>query len=431
MAVNTSISLRNKIIYCVYTRNYKGNGTFRDVESDLDRIRDLGVDIVWFLPVHPIGQVNRKGNLGSPYSIEDHREINPEYGTIEDFKKLLDGIHSKGMMVMMDIPFYYTSYKSKLYKAHPEWFYRKPDGSLGSKIDHCDDVIEPDYSNRELWDYQIETLKYWAEFGIDGFRCDLAQLVPLEFWQKAREEVEKVKKGIIWLSDSISPDFMMYMRNNGFSASSDCEMFQVFDITYDYDVDFAFRPFLRGESSLDSYIERLRCQEIINPSNYVKLRFLENHDQERAKMLFPVKEDLIMWTAFLYFQKGAVLLYAGQEAMDEKTPNLFDKDRVNWNGMTGEFSSYIKLLGAIKKDPLFASGRYMINDTSKRGVVAASYKGDTKKLIGVFNIERKEGFIEVDCRDGIYKNMIDGEDLAINQGKLRLNTKPVIFEVKI
>ncbi|MCX7923165.1 MAG: alpha-amylase family glycosyl hydrolase [Clostridia bacterium] len=430
MAKYTTTDLRNKIIYSVYLRNYSENATFKGIEKDLDRIKDLGVDILWFLPIHPVGQTNKKGTLGCIYSVQNYREVNPEYGTLEEFKHLIDSIHSKDLKIMIDVVYNFTSYESELHKNHPDWFYRKADGCIGSKIEHCDDVIDLDYSNMDLWEYQIESLKYWANLGVDGFRCDLSQLVPLEFWLKAREEVSKVKDDIIWLADSISPEFIAYLREKEFNATSDCEMYQAFDMTYDYEYDFAFRPYLKGDASLETYIERLRTHEFVYPANYVKLRFIENHDTERARVLFPVKEDLAMWTAFLYFQKGAVLLYAGQEAMDDKTPSLFDKDIVNWSGMEHRFDSYMKVLGQLKKDPIFAKGKYILHKTDKQGVILASYEDGVKKVFGVFNVERKEGVLKVDCNDGIYKNLITGEDIVVADGNLKLGTRPVIFEIR-
>ena len=160
MAVNTDKKYRNQVIYSVFVRNYSDEGSFAALRRDLGRIKELGVDILWLMPIHPIGIENRKGKSGSPYAISDYRSINPEYGTLEDFAQLVDDIHSHGMKCMIDVVFNHTSPDSWLRNHHPEWFYHKPDGRFGNKVGEWLDVIDLDYSNRQLWDYLIETLEY-------------------------------------------------------------------------------------------------------------------------------------------------------------------------------------------------------------------------------------------------------------------------------
>ena len=178
MAFETSTGLRNQVMYSVFVRQYSREGTFAKVEEDLDRIRALGVDVIWFLPIHPIGKKCRKGSLGSPYAIADYRAVNPEFGTLEDFRRLVAAIHARGMKCIIDVVYNHTSPDSWLAQNHPEWFYHKPDGSFGNRIGDWSDIIDLDYGNRALWAYQIETLKFWAGI-VDGFRCDVAPLVPL------------------------------------------------------------------------------------------------------------------------------------------------------------------------------------------------------------------------------------------------------------
>ena len=178
-------------LFHICVRNYSEEGTFLEVEKDLDRIKGLGVDIIWFLPIYPIGQEKRKGILGSPYAIADYRKVNPELGTMDDFKHLVEGIRTRGMRVMLDIVYNHTSPDSWLAKNHPEYFYKTPEGEMGNRVGDWGDIVDLDYGNKELWDYQIDTLKMWAGI-VDGFRCDVAPLVSLAFWLKAREEVARV-----------------------------------------------------------------------------------------------------------------------------------------------------------------------------------------------------------------------------------------------
>ena len=158
MANDTDVRLQNQVIYSIYVRNHTPEGTFRAVIPDLDRIKALGTDIVWLLPIHPIGEKGKKGSLGCPYANRDYRAVNPAYGTMEDFRALVDAIHARGMKCMIDVVYNHTSPDSVLYAEHPEFFYRGADGRPGNKMGDWSDVIDLDYSNRALWDYQIESL---------------------------------------------------------------------------------------------------------------------------------------------------------------------------------------------------------------------------------------------------------------------------------
>ena len=200
MAKSTEIRCRDLLIYSVFVRNHTDEGSFRAVIPDLPRIRKLGTDVVWLMPIHPIGKEKRKGTLGSPYANMDYRSVNPEYGSLEDFAALADAIHENGMKCIIDVVYNHTSPDSVLWKTHPEFFYKKKDGQPGNHVGDWSDIIDLDYTVPELWDYQIESLKYWAGF-VDGFRCDVASMVPVGFWKKARAEVEKVRPGCLWLAE--------------------------------------------------------------------------------------------------------------------------------------------------------------------------------------------------------------------------------------
>ena len=154
------------------------------------------------------------------------------------------------------------------------------------------DVIDLDYNNRDLWDYQIETLKMWAGI-VDGFRCDVAPLIPLEFWLKAREEVAKVNPDCFWLSESVEPVFTVANRARGMVSLSDSEVYQAFDVSYEYDIYYRFKDYLKGKISLAQYAEDINRQEAIYPDNYVKLRYLENHDNARGAFLIPDEKKLL------------------------------------------------------------------------------------------------------------------------------------------
>ncbi|HBE78089.1 MAG TPA: alpha-amylase [Firmicutes bacterium] len=427
MAFDTSPELRNKIIYEVFIRNHSEAGNFNGLQKDLPRIKNLGVDVIWLMPIHPIGRIQRKHSLGCPYSIQDYREINPEYGTADDFQQLVSNIHELGMEVMIDIVFNHTSHDSWLRGHHPEWFYRAADGKIAGKVEDWTDVIDLDYTHPELWTYQIDTLKFWTKQGVNGFRCDVAPLVPLDFWLKARSELKKINPNLVWLAESSDPDFIEIRRKQGLNNLADSEMYQAFDITYDYDVYHTFRAYLQGKTSLEQYLSLLRRQEVIYPANYLKLRFLENHDQPRIRPLVAFKESLRQWTAFAYFEKGVTLLYAGQENLDSKTPDLFERDSVDWSSPDLEFSNLLTSLARVKKEPLVSRGYYKIHFTPQSGVIFASYQDEHRTLYGIFNVEGKSGYLDVGCKDGEYQNLINGDNIRIQDGLLQLPTSPLIF----
>lgn len=425
MAVNTSKTYRNMVMYSVFVRNFSEEGTFRQVQNELERIKAIGVDIIWLMPIHPIGEKARKGTLGSPYAIRDYRAIDPALGTMDDFKALVDAIHALGMRCIIDAVYNHTSPDSWMAEHHPEWFYHKPDGSFGNRIGDWTDVIDLDYSNPGLWDYQIETLKMWAGI-VDGFRCDVAPLIPLEFWLRARREVEAVRPGCLWLSESTEPEFVAWNRARGVPCLSDSEIFQAFDVSYEYDIFTYYKDYLTGKIPLSEYAAAINRQESIYPENFVKLRFLENHDRARAKLMTGDERSLRNWTAFLYFQKGMTLLYAGQEREDAHRPSLFEKDIVNWTGK--DISPLLRRLYEIKKDPLFTDSGYEVK-AMPRDVLLAEHSRGGRRMLGIFSLRGESALVNVCAPDGIYRNEIDGAIVEIYEGMLRTDGEPIIAEI--
>lgn len=426
MADNTPITLRNKVIYSVYVRNHTKEGTFKSIIPDLDRIKSLGTDIVWFMPIHPIGVKAKKGSLGCPYSISDYRTTNPEYGTVDDFKELVDEIHKRDMKCMIDVVYNHTSADSVLTKEHPEWFYHDESGEIAARIADWSDVRDLNYGCPGIWDYQCETLKMWAEL-VDGFRCDVASIVPIEFWQRARDEVAAIKPDFVWLAESVDPGFIVFLRSMGWNANSDCELYKAFDITYDYDIRSAFSDYAEGRIPLSRYVYELNRQEWMYPANYVKLRYLENHDTPRAAHTFPDKNVLINRTAFMYFQKGTTLIYGGQEFADSNAPSLFEKDVVNRD--TGEdLTLLMKNLTRIKSLPIVASGNYKLADAGN-DIVYGEYKEGSEKLVGIFSMKGSGAQVSVDVPDGEYANFVDDSKVTVKNGTV-ICDRPIIFSVK-
>lgn len=434
MAKDTELKLQKAMIYSIFVRNYSEEGTFRAVEQDLARIKALGTDYIWLLPIHPIGVKGRKGTVGSPYANQDYRAINPDLGSVEDFEHLVNAIHEAGMKVMMDVVYNHTSPDSVLVEEHPEFFYRKPDGSMGNKLGDWTDVVDLDYSNVKLWFYQIETLKMWARF-VDGFRCDVAPMVPIEFWQAAREAVRKVNPDCIWLAESNESRFISFCHRHGIANFSDIEGYQAFDMEYAYDTRDAFAGYLRGDRSLRAWLDVMNEQAAALDPHNVKLQFLENHDQPRIASFIKEDRSLRNFTAFLYFSKGAVLLYNGQEYETAHLPELFEKDPIPRSAEAGrDLSGLIARLARIRRE-ILSETEFWHAEVEDEICTAVCYRSSREHLtVGVFDLHVSvpEALftVSVDVPDGTYQDEISGKELSVSAGRMRFDGQPVIFRVR-
>jgi hypothetical protein len=416
MAHDTPQNYRNLVIYEIYVRNHGPNGTFLDVERDLPRIHNQGVDIIWFMPIHPIGRLNNKGSLGCPYSIRDYRGVNPEYGTKEDFSQLIKKAHQLGLKVMIDVVYNHTAHDSLLVQEHPEYFHQDAQGKPVTTVPDWSDVIDFKHPHPDLSAYLIETLQGWAEFGVDGFRCDVASIVPQSFWLEARAAVSQVKPGVIWLAESVHASFVSYRRSKGLTGYSDSEVYAAFDLTYDYDIWPIWQLAVQGKLPTRRYVEMLRFQDSIYPANYIKMRCVENHDQARIMRIAPSRGQGIAWTGFAAFNKGAWLIYAGQESGNKHTPSLFEIDKVDW----GDYSLQPMLtrLAKLKKDPTIVNGKFVIIQSDP--AIQAVWELPGNNLYGVFNTSGKQGYVLVNLPDGIYQDVLTNEMVHVRNGKMLL-----------
>ncbi len=425
MAIDTPSFVRNLVIYEVYVRNHGPNGTFADVEADLERIRALGVDVIWFMPIHPIGKVNKKGSLGCPYSISDYREVNPEYGTKADFARLIEKAHALGLKVMIDVVYNHTAHDSVLVAEHPDWYHQDANGRPVTTVPEWSDVIDLKHPNTELTAYLIETLQGWAKFGVDGFRCDVASLLPEDFWVEARNAVATVKPGVIWLAESVHAGFIEYRRKHGLSAISDSEVYRGFDLTYVYDIFPIWQAAVKGDVPVSRYLEMLRFQEAIYPANFAKMRYVENHDNERIMKVAPTRMQALAWTAFEAFNRGAFLIYGGEESAAEHTPSLFDIDKVEWKNY--ELSSFLTKLAKLKKDPAQVNGVFTI--TSAEPAIQAVWEWEDANLFGVFNVNGKQGKTATILPDGDYPDLLNVGDVTVSGGQIAIPNTAVILRV--
>ena len=330
--------VKDAIIYEIFPRSYSKNGTFKEIEEDIPRLKELGVNVIWLMPIHPIGEVKRKGKYGSPYSIKDYYAINPEYGTAEDFKSLVETAHKNGIKVIIDLVINHTAWDNKLIFEHPEWYVKNENGEIISPNSDWTDVADLNYDNQELRKYMIEMMKYWVrEFDIDGYRCDVAELVPTDFWEEAREELEKIKP-VLMLAEGSLPE----------------QHIKAFDLTYSWNVYDALSRIIRKghlPSVLDNVLESERYKF---PKGSLRLRFNENHDKPRAVKFFG--EDGALVSALIVNTiPGVPLIYNGQEYGDTTGLSLFEKvtmsrDTVSERGR--RFYSFYKKLLNFRKNSL-------------------------------------------------------------------------------
>lgn len=425
MAIDTPYTHNSLVIYEVYVRNHTPEGTFKAFEADLDRIRSMGVDVVWFMPIHPIGKVNKKGSLGCPYSISDYRAVNPEYGTLEDFKNTIAAIHARGMKVMIDVVYNHTAHDSLLVRDYPQFFHQDSEGRPMTTVPEWSDVIDLKHPQPELAQYLIDSLKFWVSLGVDGFRCDVASLVPVSFWLEARRQVAELNPNTIWLAEAVHAAFVASRRKAGLSGYSDSEIYQAFDMSYDYDIWPILHSVIAGSEPPARLLEMHRFQEAIYPRTYVKMHCTENHDQRRVMALAPTRQAALAWTAFEAFNKGAFLIYAGQESEAKHTPSLFDRDLIDWEDYP--LQDFFTALFKVKHHPLVLEGVFEILQAEP--VVLAAYVGEKASLLGVFNPSGFDGPISLPVADGAYRDLLSNNEVKVRDGETRFSSPALVLEL--
>ena len=267
----------------------------------------------------------------------------------------------------------------------------------------------------------------WAKL-VDGFRCDVASFVHVEFWLQARAAVAAVNPDCVWLAETVHRSYGCLARRHGVYSASDGEVFRAFDLEYEYDVREVFDQYLRGEVPLSRYLDALSFQEACYPANYNKLRFLENHDQPRIASFVRDERALVNYTAMLYFLKGTTLLYAGQEFENDHLPSLFDIDPIDRR--TGhDLSGLLRRLYAVKHQ--LGSADWFFADADDANDLALLQRGSAgKRFVGVFSLKAKAADVRVDAADGVYENLIDRSAVTVKNGILSCTGEPVILRAE-
>ena len=346
----------NATIYEVNVRNYTPEGTFRALEAHLPRLARMGVVIVWLMPVHPIGEVGRKGALGSPYAVRDYYGVNPEFGTLEDLRHLVRTAHALGMKVILDWVANHTSRDNALIEEHPDWYQHDAQDQLVPPVADWTDVVALDYANPELRAYMVEALRHWVrEADVDGYRCDVAGLVPTDFWDEARLELEKIKPVFMLAEwDELYPSGGLTWEE----FNSDTHLLErAFDLSFGLRLHYLLDQIAKGEAALADIDAYLAAERAKYPPTVYLMHFTSNHDVNswdgtEYERLGPLALPFAVLTALL---PGMPMLYSGQESGLDRRLAFFDKDPIAWGSHPLQ-DFYTRLLQLKKRHPALRNG---------------------------------------------------------------------------
>lgn len=374
----------NASIYEINVRQYTAEGTFAALEGHLPRIKELGTDIIWLMPIHPIGEKNRKGTLGSYYSIKDYKGINPEFGDSVSFKNFVKRAHDEGLYVIIDWVANHSAWDNPLVMQHPDWYAKDSAGKMFAPFDWTD-VVKFDFAVPELRQYMIDAMKYWVQnYDIDGFRCDVAGEVPMDFWNVAREELDKVKP-VFMLAEAEGPQFH-----------------SAFDMTYGWEFHHIMNKIYKGEAGPNDIENYLKKNDSLYPDDAYRMYFITNHDEnswngtEFERLGKGVEAFFTLSTVI----PGMPLVYSGQETGNDKRLQFFERDAIEWGDYEmAEF--YQTILGLKQSHKALYNGkeggtwkRIKTSDDAK--VFAILREQGQQQVVGIFNLSNNEVTIGLD-----------------------------------
>lgn len=399
---------KDATIYEINTRQFSHEGTFNAMRKHLPRLKALGIDILWFMPIHPIGKLNRKQGLGSYYSVQDYRGVNDEFGNFEDFKSLVDTAHQMGFKVILDWVANHTSFDHAWVEAHPEWYKHDSNNKIVSPYDWTD-VAQLNYeTNAPLWNAMISDMKYWVtDANIDGFRCDVAGMVPVAFWERARVEL-----------DSIKPVFML-AEDEGTPAL----LTKAFDANYGWEFHHVMNKIAKGEKNAEDVFAFFTKNDSIFPANSYRMNFITNHDENSWNGTeFERMGDAVKTMAVMSFTvPGFPLIYNGQEVALDHRLKFFEKDEIDWTKET-DLTAFYTRLNEIKKDNQAiwngnSGGDFVKVETDNpEKVLAFSRTKGISKIFVLINLSNEEQSVGLKNKKaaGSYTDLITGNKVMLN-----------------
>ncbi|MBR9976868.1 MAG: DUF3459 domain-containing protein [Bacteroidetes bacterium] len=368
--VESAAWVRDAVIYQVYPRAFSGEGTFEAVQQRLPELREMGVTVLWLMPIHPIGEIGRKGGGGSPYAVRDYYAVNPEYGTLDDFKSLVAEAHVHGMHLIIDLVAHHTARDNPLVDEHPEWYMRDEEGRILAPNPDWTDGADLNYAEPGLRSWMKEMMLFWVrDIGIDGFRCDVAEMVPYDFWVDAIAGLRKVKP-VLMLAEGDDPKLHI----------------EAFDLTYAWNTYDALLPVIQGKLPAATLGQLLLRERFNYPRNALRLRFLTNHDKhfyEAPPPLLLGIEPARAAAVFLHMLPGVPMIYNGQEVGNINALSLFEKDGIDWESDTlDERALYTALNELRAAEKSLRRGRLRVIDVQGSDRVVVFTRGiDETRLV--------------------------------------------------
>ncbi len=390
----------NTNIYEVNVRQYTPEGTFNAFGNELRRLKEMGVGTLWFMPITPIAQKNKKGSMGSPYACSDYTAINPEFGTMDDFKKLVKDAHDMGFKVIIDWVANHTGWDHVWTKTHPEYFLRDSSTKDFKIASGMDDIIELDYKNPALRNAMVEAMKFWVnETDIDGFRCDLASWVEADFWEEARPKVDSAKH-LFWLGE--------------FDELEGPEYGKIFDASYSWKWMHKTRDFYQHHLPLQELESLLEQYSSIGDGS-MRAWFTTNHDENswNGTEYDKYGEMAGALAVFSATWNGIPLLYSGQEMPNRKKLEFFEKDAIQWTGQYQLNDFYKTLLNLHSDHPALRAGdsqvkTHRIKTTDDAHVFSFLRKNGDREVLVILNLSSKDSLnmeIADDKIGGTFKNV--------------------------
>lgn len=367
---------KNATIYQLNTRQFSSEGTFRAAEKELPRLKEMGINIIWLMPIHKIGEKNRKGSLGSPYAVQDYYSVNPEFGDMEDLKSFVNKAHELGIYVILDWVANHTAWDNVLVEEHPDWYERDYKGDFRpTPWWDWSDIIDLDYSKPEVREYMTKAMAYWVnEADIDGYRCDVAGFVPVEFWNNVRKEL-----------DAIKPVFMLAEWE-----SRDLHA-EAFDMTYAWSWNETMHKICKGQADVNGLYIYYSWNESAFPANSFRMTFVSNHDKNawEGTMWEQFGKGLDAAIVLSVVGEGMPLIYNGQEAGNKKRLEFFEKDPIEWKEhYIGDL--YIDLFKLLKENTALWHGKWgstmiKVPNSNESEIFSFVRQNEKDKVFAVFN----------------------------------------------
>jgi alpha-amylase len=398
---------KNAAIYEVNIRQYTPEGTINAFADYLPQLDSLGVDILWLMPIFPIGEENRKGRLGSAYSVKDYQAVNPDFGTIEDLKTLVSKAHALGMYVILDWVANHSAWDNLLREEHPNWYSQDSLGNNYSPVPDWADVVDLNYENEDMRTYMVNSLKYWiTEVDVDGFRCDVAYMVPTDFWNAARAELDSIKP-MFMLAEAEQPDHML----------------KAFDMNYGWELHHSMNDVAQGKKGASHFDTYFHKYDSLYQTNDIRMNFTSNHDENSWNGT--VKERMgdaaELMAVFSYMVPGMPLIYSGQEAGLDKRLAFFEKDTIQW--MDSEWRVLYTQLNKLKKENQALwngdyGGKIKTITMDAEGYYAFEREKEGSKVIAIFNMssETQSGSVISEIEAESLVNYFTKEKFTIEQG---------------